>query len=227
MPINQIVLPTAGGVNYSDGDVNYVQTSDAVLAENANRPLTHMVYRDTLLRDKLNEVIQAINDGGLGGAGVFSVTVNEFQPDDTNPAVNRSVGSLKAIAFSGVEDQAVLCQFTTNDMLDDTKDIALEVMYNMSSSSASKKVSLKADLWIFNEGDAPTKVANVSAEDIINCRSDQNLDVVGLTNIKIANAHLTGAGQVIALKLTRDVSTADNHAGDFQLVSIRAYQASE
>lgn len=161
------------------------------------------------------------------GGGAFSIGVTQFQPDDTSPPVNVTVGlALKAIAFPGSDDSITYAQFTTDDNIDDTKDIKFEVVYSMSSSESTKKVSLNADAWVFSDADAFNKAADQTGmEDEISVPSDGQVDKLALTNIKINASELSGVGQVVAVKLFRDVDgITTNHTGDFQMISLRAYQ---
>lgn len=193
---------------------NYTPT--AVGNENVNKLSAHLKGIDSALT------------GGGGGGGKFDIKVEEIHPDDTDPAVNATVaGRIGAVAFSGSSDNIIWCQFITNSMLVDTSDILFEVYYSMSSSEASKKVSLNADVWVFSDTNNPSKAADFSGlEDEITVPDDGTIDKLLLTNIKVGNSALTGAGQLVIVKLWRDVDGATPaHTGDFQLMSIRAYQA--
>lgn len=75
MGIDPLSLPVAGRVNFSDGDVDYLQKSDPVYAGEPgdspfpymgpdNRPLRNLSYRDYLISQKLNEVISALGPAG-------------------------------------------------------------------------------------------------------------------------------------------------------------------
>lgn len=181
--------------------------------ENPNKISAHLAGIDTAL-------------ASAGGAS-FTIEVTQFQPDDTNPTTNVSVGSaLKAIAFSASSDNIVWAQFTTDDNLDDTKDIKFEIMYSMSSAESSKKVSFNSDVWVYSDNEDPSKSADSSGlEDELSVPNDGKTDKVVLTTIKVGSSLLSGVGQVVALKLWRNTSdTNDTHSGDFQLISMRAYQ---
>lgn len=192
---------------------NYTPT--AVGNENVNKVSAHLKGIDAAL-------------ASTGGGGKFDIKIEEIHPDDTNPATNCSVaGRLAGVAFSGSSDNIVWCQFITNAMLNASNDILFEVCYVMSSAESSKKVSLNADVWVFSDNDDPSKAADFSGlEDEISVPNDGKIDKLGLTNIKIGNSALSGAGQLVVVKLWRDVDgTTPNHTGDFQLMSLRAYQA--
>ena len=219
--VDSLVLPSAGGVNYNNGEVNYIVVTDSVRFDNANRLLTHMVYRDNVLAAKINEIIAAM------GTAAFSADIVLFGTDDVSPAYNKVIGSgLRATVFTAAENTIAWPQFVATGIVD-TSDILFEITYNMSTSESTKQVSLNADVWVFNDGDAVGKAASATGlEDEISVPNDTQLDKLVLTNIKVPNAALTGSGQTIMLKLWRDVAgVAANHSGDFQLVSVRAYQA--
>jgi hypothetical protein len=174
----------------------------------------------------------ALGDDGteyaLGGGGKFDKEVVSFSPDDTYPASDVAVnGLLRAVAFPGAANSITWAQFTLDSgSLQAAVDIKFQIAYSMSNSETSKKVSLNADVWVFADGNAPGKVANVTAlEDEITVPNDDQIDILALTNIKVPAAHVASAGQVVVVKLWRDVAGATPaHSGDFRLVSLRAYQ---
>lgn len=174
-----------------------------------------------------NKVLRGDGTWVAQGGSPFSAEVVQFTPDSVSPPVNRILSSvLRAIAFSGSADNIAYAQFTTDGRLDDTKDIVFEILYCMSSSESTKQVSLNADVYVFADNMSPAKAADATGlEDEISVPNDGNTDKLVLTNIKVAAAFLTGTGQTIVLKFWRDVDgVAANHSGDFQLISLRAYQ---
>ena len=58
-----IVMPIAGGVNLNDGDVSYIASGDYIYFQRANLAPTHLAYRDTMLANKLNEIIATLSSG--------------------------------------------------------------------------------------------------------------------------------------------------------------------
>jgi hypothetical protein len=156
----------------------------------------------------------------------YSQEITQFRADDTNPPSNEVVGVCQTISFSGSSDNITWPQFITTDEVDDSKDINFRIAYTMSSSETSKSVSLNADVYVFSDGDDPTKSANVSnLEDEISVPSDTQIDKFSLTSIKVPASQLSGSSQVIVLKLWRDVDgVANNHSGNFRLISLKAHQ---
>jgi len=156
----------------------------------------------------------------------FSQEITQYTPDSTNPPTNTNIGVLRAISFSGSSDNITFAQFTTTNSINTNSDINFEIMYSMSSSESSKSVSFNADIYIFSDGDSPTKSADVTGlEDEISVPNDQTTDKIALTNIKVPTAQLSGIGQNIVVKLWRDINgVTSNHTGNFQMFSLRAYQ---
>lgn len=156
----------------------------------------------------------------------YSQEITQFTMDQTDPPANEQVGVLQTISFSGSNDNILWAQFTTTSFLSDSTDIKFEIAYTMSTSESSKQVSLNADVYIFSDGDDPTKSADVSGqEDEISTPSDTQIDLVQLNNIKVPAAQLSGTGQTIIMKIWRDVDgVTSNHTGDFRMLSLRAYQ---
>jgi hypothetical protein len=62
MAITKTGLPLADGTNYNSGDVDYLIGPDPVFFEAFNRPSKNLAYRDTVVRVKQDEIIDAIND---------------------------------------------------------------------------------------------------------------------------------------------------------------------
>jgi hypothetical protein len=60
--ISKVTLPLALAVNYEDGDVDYFTEFDPVYYEVMNRPLRNLAYRDKMVHDKQDDIIDAIND---------------------------------------------------------------------------------------------------------------------------------------------------------------------
>lgn len=62
MAIRPLDIPTAAGTPYGKGDVRHFGEGDAQSAVGLSNPTRHLAERDNLLRDKLNEVIGALNN---------------------------------------------------------------------------------------------------------------------------------------------------------------------
>ena len=217
---------TIAGASWTDGSVYYLSDSAAGAVTTTAPTIAKPIFVATSATTGI-VLNQRNTSASSGGGGKFSIDVNQIGPDDTYPATNVSVaGVISGIAFSGSSNNIVWAQFPTNDMLDDTKDINFEVTYCMSSAESSKKVSMNSDIWVFSDGSDPSKAADYSGlEDEISVPNDGTLDKLALTNIKVAAAALSGYGQTIVVKLWRDVAGASPaHSGDFQLVTLRAYQ---
>lgn len=92
MPIPQLNLPDAGGINFSSGMIDYYKINDPVYAGEDqhgpdNRPLRNLAYRDSLIAESLNSVIESLN--GSGDIGAMSVSsLSTYKPHQTTPASN-------------------------------------------------------------------------------------------------------------------------------------------
>src|SRR5574337_970537 len=62
MAIKPIDLPSAAGVDYSGGDVRHFSQGDAVNVPGLSSPTRNLAERDNKLADKLNEVVQVVNN---------------------------------------------------------------------------------------------------------------------------------------------------------------------
>jgi len=62
MAIDPVSLPSAAGVDFGEGDVRHFSEGDAVGVPGLSAPTRHLAQRDTLLAEKLNEVIDDVNN---------------------------------------------------------------------------------------------------------------------------------------------------------------------
>lgn len=62
MAIKPIDLPSAAGVDYSGGDVRHFSQGDAVNVPGLTGPTRNLAERDNKLAEKLNEVVQVVNN---------------------------------------------------------------------------------------------------------------------------------------------------------------------
>jgi hypothetical protein len=62
MAIDPVSLPSAAGVNFGEGDVRHFSEGDAVGVPGLSAPTRHLAQRDTLIAEKLNEVISDVNN---------------------------------------------------------------------------------------------------------------------------------------------------------------------
>lgn len=62
MAIKPIDLPAAAGIDYSGGDVRHFAQGDAMNVPGLSNPTRHLAYRDDLLAEKMNEVVQVVNN---------------------------------------------------------------------------------------------------------------------------------------------------------------------
>ena len=62
MAIRPIDLPAAAGIDYSGGDVRHFAQGDAMNVPGLSNPTRNLAYRDDLLAEKVNEVVQIVNN---------------------------------------------------------------------------------------------------------------------------------------------------------------------
>lgn len=62
MAIKPISLPQGGGLDYGKGDVRHFSPGDAVSVPGIANPTRYLAERDNLLSDKVNEVIETVNN---------------------------------------------------------------------------------------------------------------------------------------------------------------------
>ena len=60
--ISPLLLPDAAGVNLSGGDVRHFSAQDGLTAVAVAAPTRQLAYRDTVIRDKVNEIISTVNN---------------------------------------------------------------------------------------------------------------------------------------------------------------------
>lgn len=61
-PITPLNLPSAAGVNYGEGDVRHFAQGDDMSVPGISNPTRQLAERDNMLAEKLNEVIQNVNN---------------------------------------------------------------------------------------------------------------------------------------------------------------------
>jgi len=61
-PIQPLNIPSAAGINYGEGDVRHFAQGDAMSVPGVSNPTRQLAERDNLLAEKLNEVIQNVNN---------------------------------------------------------------------------------------------------------------------------------------------------------------------
>lgn len=61
-PIQPLNIPSAAGVNYGEGDVRHFAQGDDMSVPGISNPTRQLAERDNMLAEKLNEVIQNVNN---------------------------------------------------------------------------------------------------------------------------------------------------------------------
>lgn len=61
-PIQPVNIPSAAGINYGEGDVRHFAQGDDMSVPGISNPTRQLAERDNMLAEKLNEVIQNVNN---------------------------------------------------------------------------------------------------------------------------------------------------------------------
>lgn len=62
MAIKPISLPTGAGLDYASGDIRHFSQGDTVSVPGLSNPTRNLAERDNLLAEKMNEVVQVVNN---------------------------------------------------------------------------------------------------------------------------------------------------------------------
>ena len=62
MAIDPLSLPSAAGINYGEGDVRHFSEGDAVGVPSISNPTRQLAQRDSLLAEKVNELVTEVNN---------------------------------------------------------------------------------------------------------------------------------------------------------------------
>jgi hypothetical protein len=62
MAIEPISMPNSAAINFGENDVRHLTEGDALDVAGVSRPTRHLAQRDVALADKLNEVVEAVNN---------------------------------------------------------------------------------------------------------------------------------------------------------------------
>jgi hypothetical protein len=60
--IDPVSLPSSAGINFGEGDCRHFSEGDSVSVPGLSAPTRHLAQRDTLIAEKLNEVIDDVNN---------------------------------------------------------------------------------------------------------------------------------------------------------------------
>jgi len=166
---------------------------------------------------------------GSSGSDDKEIQIDVFDVDGTMNAVEESNvwNMARVVRFSPLADGAVWCHFRLPRTFSISTDINFEISYCMSSSNTGD-VSLNASFWVVEDGDIPDIASPDSGplEDEIDPPNVASVyDILALTNIKLANDHLTNSTCTVIIKLWRDVDgCASNHNGWLEMTKLVAYQ---
>jgi len=187
-----------------------------------------LVYADDVNKFYYGSNTGWVETGGSsgGGSSLPLILPKYCDLDDTDTDISRgsAFGMIETIDFGTTADGAIWFTFEFPDTLDDTTDIDLKMVYNLSGSDDSKIVTMQTEYWVYGSGDTPSEAAPDGTTSInISTGSGQDGARRVATLDPIPNAALT-AGDTITLKFTR--LSSDTYTGTFQMLYVYMSQAS-
>lgn len=89
LQIKTVQLPQAAGINTNGGDVRHFGPSDPVDSEHISQATRNLAYRDTILVNKINELVGAINER------LFSIVPQILPAVNLAPGEEIQIGSFR------------------------------------------------------------------------------------------------------------------------------------
>lgn len=124
-PIQPVNIPSGAGVSYGEGDVRHFAQGDEVSVPGISSPTRHLAERDNLLAEKLNEVIQSVNNQEQFVP--LPVVRTVLTPSDQSTVLNYRIPP-------GFESRVLNAIISSTPA---STDIELEVSYNASFGGTS------------------------------------------------------------------------------------------
>lgn len=167
-----------------------------------------------------------LTGGGTGGSGVSLPLIipSSCSLDDTDDDVSRgnAFGMVETINFGSISDGAVWFSFQFPATFDTSKDINLDIFYNLNGADDSKIVTIQTKFWLYGNSTTPNPVTPTGTNsNNISTGTGMNGKRLSTSLNPIISSFLT-AGHTITLKITR-LST-DTYTGTFQMLYIYMYQ---
>lgn len=158
-----------------------------------------------------------------GGGGLPQLFPDLMSLDDTNTGSSRGTAfsMIQTIDFANGEDGSVWATFNFISALDASKNLNLDIYYNLSGSDDDSTVEFQTEYWCKGVSETPSassptgtnneSISTGTGED--GSIRDQSLDSIPSADIS--------SGVIITLKFTRTGSNVnDDYSGTFQLISV-------
>ena len=124
-PIQPLNIPSAAGINYGEGDVRHFAQGDDMSVPGISNPTRQLAERDNMLAEKLNEVIQNVNNQEQFVPLPIVRTV--VPPNDQTIVMNYRIPA-------GFESRILNASISSNPT---SADVELDVYYSTSFGSTS------------------------------------------------------------------------------------------
>lgn len=124
-PIQPLNIPSAAGINYGEGDVRHFAQGDDMSVPGISNPTRQLAERDNLLAEKLNEVIQNVNNQEQFVPLPIVRTV--VPPNDQTVVMNYRIPA-------GFESRILNASISSNPS---TTDLELDIYYNTTFGSTT------------------------------------------------------------------------------------------
>lgn len=173
------------------------------------------------------------NTYGVRGFNVFAKDI-DILPNEMRLAGNSSKTTIFSDNVDCIEmptglDSSVFMLIPITKFIDISKDIIVDIVYNLSSTTSSQKVKLENDVWIVNNGYTVGASPDSSYTDYITSKDSANIYRMSLFNTKIESSDLTAVDvkeKFVLIRITRSGSEVeDDYTGSFNLINVSIKQA--
>lgn len=157
------------------------------------------------------------------GGGLPQLLPDLMSLDDTNTGSSRGTAfsMIQTIDFASGEDGSVWITFNFISALDASKDLNLDIYYNLSGSDDNSTVEFQTEYWCKGVGETPSASSPTGTNnESISTGTGEDGSIRDQSLNSIPSADIS-AGDVIILKFTRLGSNAsDDYSGTFQLINV-------
>jgi len=168
-----------------------------------------------------------VGSGSGGGSSLPLILPKNCSLDDTDTDVSRgsAFNMVDTLDFGPTALGTVWFTFEFPSTLDDSKDIDLKLVYNLSGSDDSETFRFQVSSWSYASGETPGAAQAASNNDISTGTSEDGKRQ-SETLAVIPNSILT-AGDTVTLMLSRrSINPADTYTGTLQMLYIYMSQTS-
>lgn len=164
---------------------------------------------------------------------VYEVTIDQTNLMDDSVMTGQSDGVYAQLVrckdFGPDNNGASYFHLKTLGGWDLGSDLLFKVYYSLNGVDNTKVVRMILDYWVINDGSSPSVGSpdGTGTDDITSSANNTGvLDIITLTNGKVANADMTTTNSMIAVRIQRQAeNAADTYTGTMKILKIVAYQA--